>query len=111
MKPTAAGEEPGRSTVGIAGIVVAGLVLLVARLVAGYEVPDPAHALLIMSLEGVLLLTMSLFGSTLMPTLANGFFFSIMSASQPILRIVRHTPFSSGKVLKRLTTASTKSQR
>src|ERR1700738_5346481 len=49
-----------------------GLVLLVARLVAGYEVPDPTHALLIMSLEGVLLLTMSLFGSTLMPTLANG---------------------------------------
>jgi len=49
-----------------------GLVLLVARLVAGYEVPDPSHALLLMSLEGVLLLTMSLLGSTLMPTLANG---------------------------------------
>src|ERR1700737_2578062 len=49
-----------------------GLVLLVARLVAGYEVPDPTHALLLMSLEGVLLLTLSLLGSTLMPTLANG---------------------------------------
>ena len=34
--------------------------------------PDPIHALLLMSLEGVLLLTLSLFGSTLMPTLANG---------------------------------------
>src|SRR6266852_100881 len=53
-------------------VTMTGLVLLVARLVAGYEVPDPAHALLLMSLEGVLLLTMSLFGSTLMPTLANG---------------------------------------
>src|ERR1700738_1942710 len=52
--------------------MMTGLVLLVARLVAGYEVPDPTHALLLMSLEGVLLLTMSLFGSTLMPTLANG---------------------------------------
>src|SRR3984893_12191632 len=53
-------------------VAMTGLILLVARLVAGYEVPDPVHALLIMSLEGVLLLTLSLFGSTLMPTLANG---------------------------------------
>jgi Cu-processing system permease protein len=53
-------------------VAMTGLVLLVARLVAGYEVPDPTHALLIMALEGVLLLTLSLFGSTLMPTLANG---------------------------------------
>ena len=49
-----------------------GLVLLVARMVAGYEVPDPVPALLLMLLEGVLLLTLSLFGSTLLPTLANG---------------------------------------
>jgi ABC-type transport system involved in multi-copper enzyme maturation permease subunit len=49
-----------------------GLILLVARVIAGYEVPDPVHALLLMLLEGVLLLTLSLFGSTLMPTLANG---------------------------------------
>src|SRR5207302_3145217 len=33
---------------------------------------DPIRALLLMLLEGVLLLTVSLFGSTLMPTLANG---------------------------------------
>jgi hypothetical protein len=46
--------------------------LLIARVIAGYEVPDPIHALLLMLLEGVLLLTLSLFGSTLMPTLANG---------------------------------------
>jgi ABC-type transport system involved in multi-copper enzyme maturation permease subunit len=49
-----------------------GLVLLVARLIAGYEVPDPLPALLLMLLEGVLLLTLSLFGSTVLPTLANG---------------------------------------
>jgi Cu-processing system permease protein len=58
----------------IAGYVVAmtDAILLVARLIAGYEVPDPASALLLMLLESVLLLTLSLFGSTLMPTLANG---------------------------------------
>jgi ABC-type transport system involved in multi-copper enzyme maturation permease subunit len=49
-----------------------GLVLLVARLIAGYEVPGPVPALLLMLLEGVLLLTLSLFGSTILPTLANG---------------------------------------
>ncbi len=53
-------------------VAMTGLVLLIARLIAGYEVPDPVPALLLMLLEGVLLLTLSLFGSTLMPTLANG---------------------------------------
>jgi ABC-type transport system involved in multi-copper enzyme maturation permease subunit len=53
-------------------VTMTGLILLVARLIAGYEVPDPGHALLLMLLEAVLLLTMSLFGSSLMPTLANG---------------------------------------
>jgi ABC-type transport system involved in multi-copper enzyme maturation permease subunit len=49
-----------------------GMVLLIARAIAGYEVPDPLPALLLMMLEGVLLLTLSLFGSTILPTLANG---------------------------------------
>jgi ABC-type transport system involved in multi-copper enzyme maturation permease subunit len=53
-------------------VAMTGMVLLIARFVAGYETPDPVPALLIMLLEGVLLLTLSLFGSTLMPTLANG---------------------------------------
>jgi Cu-processing system permease protein len=53
-------------------LAMTGLILLVARLIAGYEVPDPVHALLLMMLETLLLLTVSLFGSTLMPTLANG---------------------------------------
>jgi ABC-type transport system involved in multi-copper enzyme maturation permease subunit len=48
------------------------MVLLLARWIAGYEVPNPVPALLLMVLEGVLLLTLSLLGSTLMPTLANG---------------------------------------
>jgi len=53
-------------------LAMTGLVLLIARLIAGYEVPDPTPALLLMLLEGILLLTLSLFGSTLLPTLANG---------------------------------------
>jgi Cu-processing system permease protein len=53
-------------------VAMTSLVLLIARLIAGYEVPDPVPALLLMLLEGVLLLTLSLFGSSLMPTLANG---------------------------------------
>ena len=53
-------------------LAMSGLVLLIARLIAGYEVPDPVPALALMLLEGVLLLTLSLFGSTVMPTLANG---------------------------------------
>ena len=58
----------------IAAYIVAmtGLVLLVANLIAGYTVPNPLPALLLMLLEGILLLTLSLFGSTIMPTLANG---------------------------------------
>src|SRR5215216_4486053 len=44
----------------LAGYIVAmtGLVLLIARVIAGYEVPDPWHALALMLLEGVLLLTL-----------------------------------------------------
>ncbi len=53
-------------------LLMTGAVLLIAKLIAGYDVPDPAPALLLMLLETVLLLTISLFGSTLMPTLANG---------------------------------------
>src|SRR5919198_572689 len=53
-------------------IAMTGAVLLIAKAIAGYEVPDPLHALGLMLLEGLLLLTLSLFGSTLMPTLANG---------------------------------------
>jgi Cu-processing system permease protein len=53
-------------------VLMVSAVLLISRAIAGYEVPDPAPALLLMLLETVLLLTISMFGSTVMPTLANG---------------------------------------
>jgi Cu-processing system permease protein len=53
-------------------VVMNGCVLLLARLTAGFEVPEPVPAVLVMILEATLLLTLSLLGSTLLPTLANG---------------------------------------
>jgi ABC-type transport system involved in multi-copper enzyme maturation permease subunit len=53
-------------------VVMTTSVTLIARLMAGYEVPDLLPALGLMLLETLLLLTLSLCGSTLMPTLANG---------------------------------------
>lgn len=53
------------------GVMVTAVVL-VARWLAGYEVPDPARAGGLMILEAVVLMTLSLLGSTLLPTLANG---------------------------------------
>jgi Cu-processing system permease protein len=52
--------------------IMAALLLLVARLVAGYEAPDAPRAIALMALGSVLLLTVSLFGSTVLSTLANG---------------------------------------
>jgi Cu-processing system permease protein len=60
---------------GLVGLYVglmAGLVLLLAYLIAGYQVPDPTRAVALMVLGAVLLLTVSLLGSTLLSTLANG---------------------------------------
>jgi ABC-type transport system involved in multi-copper enzyme maturation permease subunit len=53
-------------------VLMTGAVLFISRLIAGYEVPEPWSALQLMLLEALLLLTLSLCGSTLMPTLANG---------------------------------------
>ena len=61
--------------VGLIGVyvgVMAGLLLLLARLIAGYEAPDAARTVALMALGAVLLLSVSLFGSTLLSTLANG---------------------------------------
>jgi Cu-processing system permease protein len=52
--------------------LMAGLMLLLARVIAGYGVPDPVRAVGLMVISGVALLTVSLFGSTLLSTLANG---------------------------------------
>jgi ABC-type transport system involved in multi-copper enzyme maturation permease subunit len=60
---------------GLIGVYVglmAGLLLLSARLISGYTTPDPVRATLLMMLAAVVLLTISLFGSTLLSTLANG---------------------------------------
>lgn len=60
---------------GLASVYVglmAGLLLLSARLISGYTTPDPVRATLLMMLAAVVLLTLSLFGSTLLSTLANG---------------------------------------
>ena len=60
---------------GLIGVYVglmAGLLLLSAWLISGYATPDPLRATLLMMLASIVLLTVSLFGSTLLSTLANG---------------------------------------
>ncbi len=51
---------------------MAGALLLIARAVTGYAAPDPLSATGLMVLSAVLLVSLSLLGSTLLPTLANG---------------------------------------
>jgi len=51
---------------------MAGLIFLIARLVAGYQPVDAAWAIGLLMLAAVLLLSVSLFGSALLSTLANG---------------------------------------
>jgi Cu-processing system permease protein len=53
-------------------VTMAGLVLIVASVIGGYEAPDPAPAIGLMILASLFLLTLSLFGSTFLPTLTNG---------------------------------------
>jgi Cu-processing system permease protein len=52
--------------------LMASLMLLFARVIADFEVPDPLRAIGLLVLSAVALLTLSLFGSTLLSTLANG---------------------------------------
>jgi ABC-type transport system involved in multi-copper enzyme maturation permease subunit len=52
--------------------LMASVMMLFARVTAGYEVPDPLRAIGLMVLSAVALLTLSLFGSALISTLANG---------------------------------------
>jgi len=46
--------------------------LMVARAISGYEAPHPLQAIALMSLSAVVLLTVSLLGSSALSTLANG---------------------------------------
>jgi Cu-processing system permease protein len=52
--------------------VMASSVLLIAQGIAGYEAPRPIAAIALMALGAVLLLTLGVFGSTLLSTIANG---------------------------------------
>jgi Cu-processing system permease protein len=58
--------------VGIYVGLMAGLLLLIAYAVAGYEAMDPGRVIALMVLGSIVLLTVSLFGSTWLSTLANG---------------------------------------
>jgi ABC-type transport system involved in multi-copper enzyme maturation permease subunit len=53
-------------------VLMAGLVLAISWWISGYEAPRPFEAIGLMVLGAVLLLTLGLFGSTLLSTLANG---------------------------------------
>lgn len=58
--------------IGLYVAVIAGLLLLVSRVISGYEPPNPAATMALMTLGAILLLTLSLLGSTIFSTLANG---------------------------------------
>jgi Cu-processing system permease protein len=53
-------------------VVMSGALLLTARLVAGYQAGDATRAVALMILQVLVLLAVSLLGSTVLPTLANG---------------------------------------
>jgi Cu-processing system permease protein len=53
-------------------VVMSGSLLLIARTVAGYQADDVARAVGLMILEVLVLLAVSVLGSTVLPTLANG---------------------------------------
>jgi len=53
-------------------VMMAGGVMLIARVIAGYEAPNAPAGLALMLLEGTLLMTLSILGGTRLSTLANG---------------------------------------
>jgi ABC-type transport system involved in multi-copper enzyme maturation permease subunit len=53
-------------------VTMGGLILTLAWLISGYQAFDPVRALGLMALGAILLLTVSLLGSTIFSTLANG---------------------------------------
>lgn len=60
------------AAVAVYSVVMAGALLAVARVVAGYSALDPARAIALVVLEGLVLLTIGMLGSAWLPTLANG---------------------------------------
>lgn len=60
----------GMMAVYVAAMV--GSLLVISRAISGYEAPDPLRTIALMVLQAIILLSVSLFGSTLLSTLANG---------------------------------------
>ncbi|MBV9168824.1 MAG: ABC transporter permease [Chloroflexi bacterium] len=52
--------------------VMAGMVMLIADVIGGYQATDPVSAIALMIMSALFLLTISLLGSTFLPTLTNG---------------------------------------
>lgn len=53
-------------------VTMAGLVLIVAYAIGGYEAPDPAPAIGLMIMAALFLVTLGVFGSTFLSSLTNG---------------------------------------
>ena len=53
-------------------VVMAGSIMLISRLTIAFQATSPARSVALMVLEAVLLLTLALYGSTRMSTVANG---------------------------------------
>lgn len=62
----------GALMIGVYVVAMAGAVLLVSWAISGYEAPRPVDSTALMVLGAVLLLTLGVFGSTLLSTIANG---------------------------------------
>ena len=58
--------------IGIYVVAMSGAILTLAWAISGYQAFDPVRAIALMVLGAILLLTVSLFGSTIFSTLANG---------------------------------------
>jgi ABC-type transport system involved in multi-copper enzyme maturation permease subunit len=58
--------------VGLYVVLMSVALLFIARLVADYQAPDAPRAVALLTLSALLLQTLGLVGSTLLPTLANG---------------------------------------
>ncbi|MBA3621042.1 MAG: ABC transporter permease [Euzebyales bacterium] len=59
-------------TIAVYAVLMAGLLLVIAQVIAGYGAVAPLRAISLLVLEGLLLLSLGFLGSTLWSTLANG---------------------------------------
>ena len=59
-------------TIAVYAVLMAGILLMIARVIAGYGAVAPLRAISLLVLEGLVLLSLGFLGSTLWSTLANG---------------------------------------